>query len=163
MADDTALTKKWHRASFHNMYSDDNIRLLYFGGDYTRSIKKKSQRFKNKSRHLYISTGRSDGLPGRAVRYQVKGPRPSEFSIALLFPPSTKWVARSLRPVKSKSGEESNGKLHIMSYAKTSQDLTPGSPMLGPSVGSTYWHRINLLYLFFPITMLIRYSFGLQQ
>ncbi|GFN78948.1 hypothetical protein PoB_000545400 [Plakobranchus ocellatus] len=46
---------------------------------------------------------RSGGSSGRAVGYQVRGPgfesqyEPNQFIIAPLCPPSTKWVARSLK------------------------------------------------------------------
>ncbi|GFO35083.1 hypothetical protein PoB_006158800 [Plakobranchus ocellatus] len=55
----------------------------------------------------------SGGSSDKAVGYQVGGLRfesqsePSQFSIALLCPPSTKRVARG----ESKGGEENNGKL----------------------------------------------------
>ncbi|GFO34562.1 hypothetical protein PoB_006106700 [Plakobranchus ocellatus] len=60
---------------------------------------------------------RSGGSSGRAVGYQVTGPRcefqsrPSQFFSAPLCPPSTKWVARSFKTGESKGGGESNGKL----------------------------------------------------
>ncbi|GFO31842.1 mannose-binding protein c, partial [Plakobranchus ocellatus] len=50
-----------------------------------------------------------------------------------------------LRPGESKGGEESNGKVPQMLYAKNNQDSTPGSPMLGLSVGPTL-----LLFFFIP-------------
>ncbi|GFN85185.1 hypothetical protein PoB_001169100 [Plakobranchus ocellatus] len=83
---------------------------------------------------LYCLYG-SGGSSGRAVGYHPRGPgfdsqsRLSQIFIAPLYPPSTKWVARSLKS-ESKGGEESNGKLLQMPYAKNNQDPTPGSPML---------------------------------
>ncbi|GFO45806.1 hypothetical protein PoB_007231100 [Plakobranchus ocellatus] len=59
----------------------------------------------------------SGGSSGRADGDQFGGPRfdsqsgPSQFSIAPLSSPSTKWVAKSLKTRRSKGAEESNGKL----------------------------------------------------
>ncbi|GFO17616.1 hypothetical protein PoB_004412100 [Plakobranchus ocellatus] len=58
----------------------------------------------------------SGGSSGRAVSYHVRGPRfefqsgLSKCFIAPLWPPNTKWVARSLKTRQGKGGEESNGK-----------------------------------------------------
>ncbi|GFO02554.1 hypothetical protein PoB_002905900 [Plakobranchus ocellatus] len=84
---------------------------------------------------------RNGASSGRAVSYHVRGPRfefqsgSSKFLIAPLWPPSIKWVARSLKTRQGKGGEESL----IKPYAKNNQCPTASSPMLEPSVGSTYF------------------------
>ncbi|GFN74437.1 hypothetical protein PoB_000094300 [Plakobranchus ocellatus] len=57
-------------------------------------------------------------------------------------------VAKSLRPAgsrpgESKGGEERNGKFLRMLYAKNNQDSAPGSPMLEPSMGPTYFYPMR--------------------
>ncbi|GFO19083.1 hypothetical protein PoB_004558800 [Plakobranchus ocellatus] len=88
----------------------------------------------------------SGGSSGRAIGYQVRDTRfgsqsgPSQLFIAPLCPPSTKWVARSLKthPAKVKAARKAMANYLIMLYAKNNQDPTPGSPMLGLSVGLAF-------------------------
>ncbi|GFO08707.1 hypothetical protein PoB_003521200, partial [Plakobranchus ocellatus] len=86
-------------------------------------------------------SGWRDGSSGRAVYYHVRGPRfesrpgSSHLFIASLCSPSTKWVARQLRPSESKGGEESNGKPPQNAvFAKNNHNPTPNSSTLGPSI-----------------------------
>ncbi|GFN82237.1 hypothetical protein PoB_000874300 [Plakobranchus ocellatus] len=76
-------------------------------------------------------------LTYKAVSYPVGGPRfesqfePGHFLIAPLCPPSTKWA------VKVKVAGRAMVNYLIIPYAKNNQDPTPGSPVLGPSMGPT--------------------------
>ncbi|GFO27468.1 hypothetical protein PoB_005397300 [Plakobranchus ocellatus] len=70
--------------------------------------------FVRKSKKLFWGSG---GSPGRAVGYQVGGPRlesqsrQNQFIIAPPCLPIARWIAVSLKTRRSTGGEESNGKL----------------------------------------------------
>ncbi|GFO42209.1 hypothetical protein PoB_006871400 [Plakobranchus ocellatus] len=90
-----------------------------------------------------MSSG-SGSSSGRTVGYQVRGPgfesqsRPSQLYSALLYPPSCKWVARSLSTsAKVKAARKGIANYLIMPHAKNNQDPTTGSLMFGLSVGPT--------------------------
>ncbi|GFO22033.1 hypothetical protein PoB_004853800 [Plakobranchus ocellatus] len=87
---------------------------------------------------------RSDGGSGRAVDYHVRDPRFEfqsglrQFFVALLCPPTTKWVGRFRKyPVKVKVVRKAIANYPRMSYAKNNQDFTPGSGMLETKRGIT--------------------------
>ncbi|GFO23161.1 hypothetical protein PoB_004966600 [Plakobranchus ocellatus] len=90
------------------------------------------------------STIGSGGSSGRAVGYQLKGPKfesqsgASQFFTAPLCPPSNEWVARSLKKVKAARKAMAN--YFIMPYAKNNHGSTPGSPMLRLRVGPIYFY-----------------------
>ncbi|GFN86643.1 hypothetical protein PoB_001314900 [Plakobranchus ocellatus] len=91
--------------------------------------------------NIIYNIWRSVGSSGRAAGYQERGPRlelpsrPSEFFIAILSPPSTKWVARSLSPGESKGGEESNGKLPHNAVCQEQSELYSWFPDTWTGVG----------------------------
>ncbi|GFO17150.1 hypothetical protein PoB_004365500 [Plakobranchus ocellatus] len=71
---------------------------------YDNNAESKAQKGPNNHlRHLY-SIKKGGSSSGRAVGYQVRAPKfesqsgPSQFFNAPLRPPSTRWVARSLKP-----------------------------------------------------------------
>ncbi|GFN97520.1 hypothetical protein PoB_002402600 [Plakobranchus ocellatus] len=80
------------------------------------------------------------------VRGSIPSPGQVRLSLLLYVHPALNGKLGLLRPGESKGGEESNGKLPQMPYAKNNQDPTSSSPMLGLSVGPTllyakFWQK----------------------
>ncbi|GFO32589.1 hypothetical protein PoB_005909400 [Plakobranchus ocellatus] len=89
--------------------------------------------------------GSGGGSAGTAIRYYLRGPRsnPSpcqnNLSVLAIFYTVLNGQRALFRCGKIKAVREAMANYIRMSYAKNNQDPTPGSPMLGLSMGPIYY------------------------